>query len=74
VLVEAVLAQLLAVVRGDDDDGLIEDAATPQRREQVAELPVQVGEAVVVGIADQILLVRGEAVVVGRLATSDHEF
>ena len=47
------LAEALAVVRGDDHPGPIEDRARSELVEQSAELLVEVRDAVVVGVADE---------------------
>ena len=48
-----VLAEAFAVVRRDDQPGSLEDAAAPQLVEQLPELLVEVGDAIVIGVDDE---------------------
>src|SRR5262249_22210345 len=50
VTIEMVLAELLPVVRGEDDHGVIENASLPQSREEHTQLLVQVRHGSVVEI------------------------
>ena len=47
------LAEALAVVRGDDHPGPLEDAAALELVDQPAQLLIEVRDAVVVGVADE---------------------
>ena len=52
-------AEALAVVRGDDHPGPLEDRAAIELVDQPAELLVKVRDAVVVRVASEIDLMRG---------------
>ena len=61
-----VLAEALAVVRGDDQPGSLEDAAPVELVEQLAELLVEVGDAIVVGVDAQRQVLRAECRALSR--------
>ena len=44
------LAETFPVVRGDDQPGPVQDTAAPQIVEQLADLFIEVGDAIVVSI------------------------
>ena len=56
------LAEALAVVRGDDHPGPLENGTAIELVDQPAELLVEIRDAVVVGVAAEIDLVRGRPV------------
>ena len=51
---EAVLAEVLAVVGGHDHQGVLQQPAALELVEEAAELPVEVGDATLVGVAEQV--------------------
>ena len=53
VAVKTVLAKLLAMVGRDDDQRIVEHPVLLERGEEAAELLIECGEAIVVGIADE---------------------
>ena len=65
VVEDPVLAELLAVIRGDDDQGLAEHAPAFEFAEQLVESQVHRREAIVVGVAGQFHIMRSE----GQLVT-----
>ena len=58
-----VFAEALPVIGGDDHPGLLEEGTAIQLVDQEAELLVQVRDAVIVGIAGEIDLGRGRALI-----------
>src|SRR5262245_18867441 len=56
----AVLAELLPMVRGDDDERIPQQAAALELIEQRADLPIQGRDAIVVGVASQLHVVLAE--------------
>ena len=51
-------AEALAVIRGDDDPGPLEDGTTSEFIDQTAELLVEIGDTVIVRVASEMDLLR----------------
>src|SRR5262245_47957065 len=60
-----VLAEALAMVRGDDHPGPLERSEVPQIVEQQADLLIEVGDAAIVGVASEGDLLRPKRALVG---------
>ena len=56
--VERVLAQVFPVIGGDDHQGIVQSSGPLQVVEEQAELLVEVGDAVIVGVEDELDLSR----------------
>ena len=68
---ELVLSEMLAVVGGHDDNRVAEYAAALEFHEELPELFIEVGDAVVVGVDRQLHFVGVELPLVQRPPTAD---
>ncbi len=53
-----VLAETFAMVRGDDQPGSLQEPATIQLVNQLPELLIEVGDAIVIGVRDKCYAFR----------------
>src|SRR5262249_51196871 len=65
--------QFFAMVCGNDHQGSIELAAPEQRVEKSVQALVEVGETVIVGVANQLAIMRDQSSFVDRLPLVDQE-
>ena len=70
---QLVIPELLAVIGGDDDQGAIHRPAPPELDEQPPQPPVEIRQAVLVGVQDQVGEVLAEVELVDLVPALDED-